>query len=52
MSLGRLRMNRWNVGLNIEPKIYQTHSYLKKMKMGNKYDLISFEMIVGVKLEE
>jgi hypothetical protein len=52
MKVGRLQKNRWNAGLSIEPKIYQSRSHLKKMKMQNKYDPASSVMIDGVRQED
>jgi len=50
-KVGRLLKNRWNVGLNIELKVYQTRSNLKRMKMQNTYDPVSFVVIDGVEQE-
>ena len=53
MKVGRLQMNQWNAGLNIESKIYyQNHSSLKKMMTQNRYnEPVTFVMIDDVKQE-
>jgi hypothetical protein len=52
MKAGRLQKYQWDAELNIEPKVYQTRSHLKKTKMQNRHDPVSFVEVDGVKQEE
>ena len=52
MTVGRLQKNRRSFGLNIEPKVYQTRSDLKRMKTQNTCDPVSFVVVDGHGVEQ